>query len=323
MIELSIIVPVYNVKNYIRKCVLSLFDQNISYKKYEVILVDDGDTENSLDEVEDLIDNDNVVVLHKENGGLSSARNYGMKMARGRYLWFVDSDDWIERNCLKDVLAVLSDSPDVVYQTNQIPEGNRIVPIALNIKEDIIASSKLFSIPHSQGVPFYLYKRAFLLSYHLCFEEGIYHEDTLFTPRALYYSKKVKLIKKPVYHVLLRENSITTVFKPKRCYDLMFIIGSLIEFYKKEVDDCDKKAFSNEITDSLLFMLSLTVQAGKDVRKDVDDFVNHIENIDKLISFSYRRRTRAIGYLSKIPFFTIPRAYRLLYYLRSYFTRKS
>lgn len=96
IVEISVIIPVYNVKDYIHRCVDSVIEQSFDTNKYEIILVDDGSTDNSgliCDEYEK--NYSNIITFHKKNGGLSDARNYGMRHARGKYFTFIDSDDAI------------------------------------------------------------------------------------------------------------------------------------------------------------------------------------------------------------------------------------
>ena len=100
--KLSIIVPLYNVEKYIEKCILSLVNQD--FRDYEIIVVNDGSPDESANIVNELkIKYPNVLLFHKENGGLSSARNFGLEKAKGEYVWFVDSDDWIE----PDIISLL------------------------------------------------------------------------------------------------------------------------------------------------------------------------------------------------------------------------
>lgn len=104
--EVSIIVPIYNVEQYLVKCIESLLNQNFN-KPYEIILVDDGSTDRSGD-IADKYDRENELIktVHKENGGLSSARNYGMQFAIGLFVTFVDSDDYVSESYLKDMFKV-------------------------------------------------------------------------------------------------------------------------------------------------------------------------------------------------------------------------
>lgn len=105
-VEISVIVPIYNIENYLEKCINSLLSQNFDYK-YEIILVDDGSTDGSGAIADKYGLEYNIIkVLHKENGGLSSARNYGLMHAQGKYVTFVDSDDYVSADYLKDLYFI-------------------------------------------------------------------------------------------------------------------------------------------------------------------------------------------------------------------------
>ena len=98
--KLSIIIPMYNVEPYIEKCLLSCLNQNIPHADYEIIVVNDGSPDGSLGIARRIASTvDNMLIVSQENGGLSAARNKGLSYAKGEYVWFVDSDDWIEENC--------------------------------------------------------------------------------------------------------------------------------------------------------------------------------------------------------------------------------
>ena len=110
--KLSIVVPVYNVEKYIVRCISSLISQD--YDDYEIIIVNDGTPDNSIEVLTSKISDERITIIHQENGGLSSARNVGMHHANGEYIWFVDSDDWVEKNCLSGFSPLLNGC-DVLY----------------------------------------------------------------------------------------------------------------------------------------------------------------------------------------------------------------
>ena len=111
---LSIILPIYNVKNYLERCYESIILQN--YDDFEILLVDDGSNDGSSDLCDLLSMKDSrVKVIHKENGGLSAARNEGLKYAQGEYIYWIDSDDWIVKNSLKIIVEKLKkNNPDIL-----------------------------------------------------------------------------------------------------------------------------------------------------------------------------------------------------------------
>ena len=113
---LSIIVPIYNSEKHLQSCLDSLLNQNVNVDSYEIICVDDGSSDNSYSIVCEYSDkHSNIVKLKKENGGASSARNLGLDAAKGKYIWFVDSDDTIRPNCLNTIFKLLNEKkPDSI-----------------------------------------------------------------------------------------------------------------------------------------------------------------------------------------------------------------
>ena len=129
-IKISIVIPIYNVEHYIGRCAESVLNQKLSKDEYEVIFVNDGTKDNSVEVLNKAIDFEkypNFYVYNKENGGLSSARNFGLDKAHGDYVWFVDSDDWIEPNCLAKIVKKLNEiNPDILYIYADEYEGNEV-----------------------------------------------------------------------------------------------------------------------------------------------------------------------------------------------------
>lgn len=112
---LSIIIPVYNVENYVEHCITSCLKQNILISEYEIIIVNDGSTDNSLFIAEKTATgHPNIKIISQCNKGLSMARNKGLSLAQGDYIWFVDSDDYIEENCLKQIIETCKKGYDVI-----------------------------------------------------------------------------------------------------------------------------------------------------------------------------------------------------------------
>ena len=114
--KLTIIIPIYNVEPYIKRCLMSCILQDSSLgEEYEIICVNDGTKDKSAEIAKEIaLSYNGVVVIDQENGGLSSARNTGLSYARGEYVWFVDSDDYIEENCLPRILSYLNEDLDIL-----------------------------------------------------------------------------------------------------------------------------------------------------------------------------------------------------------------
>lgn len=236
-LELSIIVPVFNVEQYLEECLNSIY--KIKNIRYEVILVNDGSTDSSLEILRRYVEQypDITVLIDKENGGLSSARNEGIKVSKGEYISFIDSDDWIDsknyekffKKGQKFNLDIMISKP-ILYQNNKtIYNGARRIYNTLEIvsgHEFLINS--LEKKCYNMEVWDDIYKRDLLVKNKLYFIKGILHEDEVFTPFALKNAKKVKLLEWDFYFYRQREGSITKTKKLKNRRDLMYIANKLL-----------------------------------------------------------------------------------------------
>ena len=183
---LSIIVPVYNVEPYLRRCVDSLLDQG-EFSDYEIILIDDGSTDRSGEICEEYAStNEKVRVLHKENGGLSSARNAGLAAANGEYVLFVDSDDYLKTGCLAALLeTAYQQNADIVcfnYAYVSDPYGYEINMVHTDIGDQVLTGQNYLLLQLKNGTMQMtawknLYCRALLTKNGLCLREGYVHED--------------------------------------------------------------------------------------------------------------------------------------------------
>lgn len=214
--ELSIIIPVYNVEKYIRRCVQSVLKQN--YHNYEIILVDDGSTDESgkICDTFQIKYPSTVHVTHKKNGGLSSARNAGLKVASGKYIMFLDSDDWIEDGCLDRFASLFSNEYDLIMGRawNIDSHGNkrsklpyRVLP-GLYDKYTYVREGLRDETDISLCCPFYLYKRSYIEKNGLYFYEGIIHEDELWMPIALLRADTIYITDIYFYFHFMQNSSI-------------------------------------------------------------------------------------------------------------------
>lgn len=206
----SFIVPVYNVENYLDECIKSLVSQK-SIFKFEIILINDGSTDASGD-IAAKYEKEyaNVFLYNKVNGGLSSARNTGIKKASGRWLIFVDSDDFLERNFLKIIdnyilkLAV----NDIIVVDNLLLYEDKSTYIEQGVKDVKRRTGCLINdvLPIACGK---LISRKFFLKYKLSFPEGIYYEDMALFPVWASKVRNCYWINKPLYVYRQRQESIS------------------------------------------------------------------------------------------------------------------
>ena len=248
-LKLSIIVPIYKVEQYLRRCIDSLLNQDLPREAYEIILVDDGSPDNCPAICEEYARaHDNVKVVHRENGGLSAARNSGIEVALGQYVQFVDSDDYLEPNVLKtlvekmdaDHLDVLRFNYQNVNERYEVFEPNKISKPFVDYSDE--ACDGLTFLNERLGYGCYAWQ--FMLRRELLencvFKEGIYFEDMEWTPRMLLKAAKVTSSDLMVYNYLMRQGSITQSVDEKKkrkvLDDRLSLIGSMKEQSEKVND---------------------------------------------------------------------------------------
>lgn len=258
MIILSIIIPVYNVEKYVRKTLESIFESSFPKSEMEVIVVNDGTKDNSMSIVNEFAAKfDNLKIINQENQGLSVARNTGLKTARGKYVWFVDSDDWVEYDSLPFLLKHLehSDKDVLMFKIREYDEEGIILLERFfhdNKNEEQVSGTDVVLYQKKYGVDItpmqqFVIRRDFILSNKLFFVPGIYHEDKEFAPRMLINAKNVSIIPKVIYCYLRRSNgSITTdkTLLEKRCLSKIEIYRRYKIFGEGLVQSKDKEALS-------------------------------------------------------------------------------
>lgn len=248
---LSIIIPVYKVEKYLEKCLLSCIHQDIEASNYEIIVINDGSPDNSGIIADSIASKySNVRIIHQENKGLSGTRNEGFRESKGEYIWFIDSDDWIEDNCLSRIVSQLNDIDVLLLQYRKVYEnGLPSVDIPFCIAKDKESGKDFLKrslFPHP--AQFAIYRKQFLLVNQLTFVEKIYHEDSEFKPRALYLANSLRSDTKISYNYLQRINgSITSSYSVKRILDIMVVIENLYYFSNRMFIE-EQRAFNTQIS---------------------------------------------------------------------------
>lgn len=233
MAKVSIIVPVYNVEKYLEKCLTSLVNQTL--KDIEIIIVNDGTTDNSQDIIDDFKMRYPRLIksFKKPNGGLSDARNFGIKKATGKYIGFVDSDDYIDKTMYEKLFdKIISKDFDMVVSNCYIVTGDKIIEHDSNIKCDLVskkAIKKLF-IDIYPTVWNKLYKKE--LFEDLDFKVGVWFEDVEFIYKLLPRLNKIGVVKESLYYYIQRDGSITAKID-NRIYNYVDNFNGLIDYYKK------------------------------------------------------------------------------------------
>jgi len=286
--KISIIVPVYNVEKYIRKCIDSILKQ--TFTDYELILVNDGSPDNCGSICDDYAKRDSrIKVIHKKNNGLSSARNAGIDIAKGKYIAFVDSDDFIDKRMYESLytLAELHSSDVVICDVLEVDEDklsdkeneSKTKEFKIQHFTDMEALSQLYVSNDSMGrgnerwiyAVNKLYRRYIFDS--LRYKEARIYEDEFIVHEVYFHCKKVTSIPASFYYYVQRPNSIiNSPFSVKR-FDRVFALKERADFFKKVgLTKLHEKAFK-----CYLETLLWNYQAGKIELNNVSRELNHLK----------------------------------------------
>lgn len=235
--KLTIILTVYNKEQYLQRALDSLLNQmDVDNDDYEVLAINDGSSDGSLSILNDYaLHYSRLRILNQENQGLSMARNNGIDEAKGRYVWFVDADDEIALNSVNIICNTALFNYDIIpiyAKTEGVDRVRNRVNVNVLTGKDIIVGGHW-----EQCGVFWVYKRVFLIDNNLYFMPGVYHEDSEFTPRMLYFAKTVKVVPEVLYTVHRDPNSITQIPRSKRAFDYLVVTESLCRFIKEYGED--------------------------------------------------------------------------------------
>lgn len=250
MKKVSVIVPVYNVENYLDKCVKSICSQ--IYQNLEIILVDDGSTDSSAEMCDAYaIADARVKVIHKKNGGLADARNVGIEHAKGEYLLFIDSDDWIHQELVEKTIAIAEkeDTDVVIFDYVGVrQDGTVCSQFCANLEPmkvvSVLEEPRLITVSCSAVNK--LYKTSFWKSTGLTFPKGRYYEDLGTIPKLMALAQRVVYCNENFYYYLMREGSIMHTKNFEKNYKdrtavlddilLFFEVKKLYERYNNELE---------------------------------------------------------------------------------------
>lgn len=312
-LKYSIIVPVYNTEQYIKKCIDSLVNQ--TYRNIEIIIIDDGSTDGSKLIYSSYSDT-RIKLFYKENSGLSDTRNFGLSKASGNYILFLDSDDYYDVDAIDRLNYVINNN-------NELPE---IISISL---KKVLPNEEIFdTLTHTnqshinmKGIDFLknemlngtmhmaavmkVYSRTFLIEKKLFFKSRILHEDEEFTPRALLVAEKILPTSLDFYNYVIHENSITTSKASLKNFTDLFNTLSELEILYKKIDDNEtKKIFMNNLLEKYLYMYAkaniykkeyITFQHKEFVHKKANNLKNKMKVLlfsisDSLYCYIYRKK---------------------------------
>lgn len=216
--KLSIVIPMFNSELFIERCLDSILNQDIVQKDFEIIIINDGSKDNSLDIAKSLSKNfKNITILDQENKGQSAARNTGVAQSKGKYIWFIDSDDYLANNVLKMLLDVIESNNLDVLRFRIIKTDNLKLNQCRNINS-ISSEIRITDGPshiaendYHEGPCGYIINRSFLESTKITFIEGKIMEDMIFTAELFLNAKRMALLPLDVYRYVLILNLLGIV----------------------------------------------------------------------------------------------------------------
>lgn len=272
---ISVIVPVYNVEKYLRKCIDSILRQ--TYTDYEIICIDDGSTDDSgkiLDSIE--AENDKVKVYHIKNVGVSNARNFGIEKAKGEWIAFIDSDDYVEETYLEELYGKIEDKETLVFCKKNLifPGGTKtlstekaLVDHNLDNVQEFYKNFFILSVSSDEilmgSICRLLFNKEIIDRYGLKFIKKLrFSEDMCFLFRYLRYVKKIRVVDKPLYNYVQTGESATTKY-----YDAT---QDYLNFYDEIItivqDDFLKKQIAFELEQNL-FVRELEYRTSEEYNK--------------------------------------------------------
>ena len=305
--KLSIIVPIYNVEQYILECVQSVYRQALTENDFELILVNDGTQDNSFGVIKDIIhQHTNIIVVEQSNQGLSAARNTGLLYAKGDYILFLDSDDLLIDNTIPSLLALSEKMPDLIVAGFKKMNNDEIHNFMAPSQDRIIVEEKsgeeLFLRdlnPQQCYVWRTLYKKEFLDNNNLKFIRDIFFEDVPFTTECYLKARRCVKTSQIFYIYRQRVDSIVSTLNIKKIFDFNTVLARLWEM--KRISDLSAEQEA-KLMDILFVTFSISIwyvshdnvllKLRKDIVRDLENkipdisFTNGLKQ--KIISCFYR-----------------------------------
>ena len=242
---ISVVVPVYNVEKYIEKCLMSIIKQ--TYKNLEIIIIDDGSSDNSLDICQKMANIDpRIIIHHKKNGGLSSARNYGLKKSKGDYVIFIDSDDYTSESMIEKMHQSLLENETTLSVCGYIVEYKNEKTYANYKGKEVIESKEAFEQILQKGCFFGSFAWNKLINKKLfrdvLFPEGQFYEDINTMYKLIHKAGKISVVPENLYYYQKRDASITATIDKKKVKDQLHAMSERLDFIADNYPELNEKA---------------------------------------------------------------------------------
>ena len=305
MKKVSIIVPVYNGQDFINKCLNSLINQ--TYSNVEIIVINDGSTDNSLDLLKKY--NDKIILINKENSGVSDSRNLGLEKASGDYIMFCDIDDWYEKVTVEKAVCEIGNYDLLKYrETRVFSDGSSIkrkenlAPMLYEKEEIDIVIRRLFDLSWTTHIYCFIYKTEIIKKNNIRFNSKIrYVEDANFILQYLLKVKNIKVIDEYLYNYYENSNSVTNN------YSSIFKNMENLQIFRSETLKILGNKYKKELDQFLLNLILLYLEKPFDIlktKKEIKDYYKKICNslnglANDLPSNNYSKKWKILIYLIK------------------------
>ncbi|MED4023441.1 MULTISPECIES: glycosyltransferase family 2 protein [Priestia] len=287
--QISVVVAAYNVEKYINRCINSIMNQ--SFENLEILVVNDGSLDSTAAIVKDLVAKDNRIhLINQENGGLSAARNAGIKQAKAEYIAFLDGDDYIHESMYEKLYTkMISTKSDlVICNFSKVWEDNDFDVVKkerVNLKKENLEGAFVEKFLTKHDEPFVvawnkLYKTSIIKDNEIYFENKAFFEDVGFLPRYLYFSHKVVNVDEELHYYVQRNGSITKSYNP------------IIEQSSKNTIRIIKEFYNNNITKDCINAFELRLLIYQ---------INYCLNNKKSADMLYKRVIELKAYGSYLP----------------------
>ena len=297
MIKYSFIVPVYNTEKYLDKCLDSLVKQTL--KDFEIIIVNDGSTDNSIQIINKYQEKySNIKLINQNNQGLSMARNNGVKKSEGEYLIFIDSDDYVELDLLKQIDKDIEEADILRFQIYEEDEEYqkkaKVEELSFDIVDGKTAIKLITNYKYVEPAWCYVYKKEFYIKNKFSFKKSVYHEDFGLIPYIIYKADKVKSINYAGYHYITRSGSIMNSYSYdktiKKAFDMLEQykdLRSKVELKKENLDNYFLSYIAN------CAVVKAKTLKGKEKKEYIQD-LKQIKAYDDILVNSFMRKIKKI-----------------------------
>lgn len=309
-VKLSIVIPIYNAEKYLKKCIESIISNKDT--EIEVILINDGSKDESNNICREYLFKDNrITYFNRENNGCSATRNFGIQKAKGEYVWFIDSDDYIEKDSIEKILKILGEKKSelLIFGYFNVRNGKvleKIIPKKIDTKLEVYSQMEIFNSPWNK-----VYNLKLLKENNIFFPEDCHMgEDMAFNFKYLYFCKKISIIEEGFYNYVATGGVTSNINKKK---EIFLAFDNIYKFYIQKKDfvklkDILKEYYKKHAIFYSYEMILTSNLSKKEKLKKLKEF--NIELNKRKYMFNTRFLHKQIYYYLKYKFYFLKPCYK-------------